>query len=103
MVVPVRGKLTTRNVREAIVLTLNILLRVGLLSDYRWPFWRAVRQAFRRGQIDAAFGIGLVGYHLIRFSREALRGEHNASFYSARRQQSLGNRRTSEENTSTAF
>jgi hopanoid C-2 methylase len=25
--------------------------------------------------------MGFVAYHLIRFTREALRGEHNASFY----------------------
>jgi hypothetical protein len=33
--------------------------------------------------MDQALAIGVVGYHLIQFSREALRGEHNASFYSA--------------------
>jgi hypothetical protein len=38
--------------------------------------------ALRRGQIDAALGMGFVARHLIRFSREALRGEQNASFYS---------------------
>jgi len=84
------GKVIMRNVREAIVLPFNILLWVGLLSNYRSPFWRAVRHALRRGQIDAAFGMGLVGYHLIQFSREALRGEQNASFYSTCRKPSLG-------------
>jgi hypothetical protein len=54
------------------------------LSNYRRPFWRAAWHALSRGQIDAALGMGLVAYHLIRFSREALRGEQNASFYSAR-------------------
>jgi hopanoid C-2 methylase len=64
------------------VLAFNIVLRVGLLSDYRRPFWRAARHAFRRGQIDTVLGIGFVAYHLIEFSREALRGDQNASFYS---------------------
>jgi hypothetical protein len=32
--------------------------------------------------------MGVVGYHLIRFSREALRGEQNASFYSAQSRRS---------------
>ena len=49
----------------------------------RW-FWKAVLPALRRGQIDAALSMGVVGHHLIRFSREALRGEQNASFYSAK-------------------
>jgi len=35
--------------------------------------------------------MGFVGHHLIEFSREALRGEQNASFYSAlRKQQTKG-------------
>jgi hypothetical protein len=64
------------------VLAFNIVLRVGLLSDYRRPFWRAARHALRRGQIDAVLGMGFAAYHLIEFSREALRGDQNASFYS---------------------
>jgi hypothetical protein len=83
MDVPARGKLTVRNLREAVVLGFNIVLWIGLLSDYRRPFWRAAWHALSRGQIDAALGMGLVAYHLIQFSREALRGEQNASFYSA--------------------
>jgi len=84
MVVPARGRLTARNLREAVVVGFNVLLWIGLLSDYRRSFWRAVRLALSRGQIDAAIGMGLVAYHLIHFTREALRGEQNASFYSAR-------------------
>jgi radical SAM superfamily enzyme YgiQ (UPF0313 family) len=83
MGVPARGKLTVRNLREAVVLGFNIVLWVGLLSNYRRPFWRAAWHALSRGQVDAALGMGLVAYHLIQFSREALRGEQNASFYSA--------------------
>jgi hypothetical protein len=82
--VPARGKLTIRNLREAVVLAVNLVLRVGLLSDYRRSFWRAAYHALRRGQIDAALGMGLVAYHLIQFSREVFRGDQNASFYSAR-------------------
>jgi hopanoid C-2 methylase len=33
--------------------------------------------------------MGVVGHHLIRFSREALRGEQNASFYSAQSRRSV--------------
>jgi hypothetical protein len=91
MITPARGKLTIPNLRAALVLAFNIVLRVGLLSDYRRPFWRAARHAFRRGQIDAVLGIGFVTYHLIEFSREALRGDQNASFYSThQRERTLG-------------
>jgi len=40
--------------------------------------------ALRRGQIDAALSMGVVGYHMIKFSRQAVRGEQNASFYSTK-------------------
>jgi hypothetical protein len=43
--------------------------------------------ALRRGQIDAALSMGIVGHHMITFSREAARGEQNASFYSAQTRQ----------------
>ena len=85
---PVRAKFTINNLRVALVLACNVAVRVGLLADYRRPFWRAVRHAFSRGQIDAVFGMGFVSYHLIEFSRDALRGEQNASFYSARQRES---------------
>jgi len=85
---PVRAKFTINNLRVALVLACNVAVRVGLLADYRRPFWRAVRHALSRGQIDAVFGMGFVSYHLIEFSRDALRGEQNASFYSARQRES---------------
>ncbi len=84
----VRGKLTWNNIRTMLVLTFNITWRIGVLSDYRRQFWRAALRALGRGQIDQALAIGVVGYHLIRFSREALRGEQNASFYSAQSRRS---------------
>jgi hypothetical protein len=79
---PVRGKLTWNNISMALVAAFNIALRVGLLADYRRWFWKTVLPALRSGQVDAAFTIAIVSYHMIQFSREALRGEQNASFYS---------------------
>ena len=81
---PVRGKLTIANLRRAIVLAFNVTFRVGILSDYRRPFWRAARRGLRRGQVDAVMAMGFVAHHLIQFSREALRGDQNASFYATR-------------------
>jgi radical SAM superfamily enzyme YgiQ (UPF0313 family) len=80
---PACGKLNMNNLRRGVVLAFNVAFRVGLLSDYRRSFWRAARYALRRGQIDAVLGMGFVAHHLIQFSREALRGDQNASFYSA--------------------
>jgi hopanoid C-2 methylase len=58
--------------------------RVGFFTDYRRGFWKLARQAHRSGQFDTLLGVGLVPDHLIEFSREALRGQQNAAFYSAR-------------------
>src|ERR1039457_1583594 len=63
----------------------RIVLYLGILADYRRPFWHAIHYALRRGKIEAVFGISFVAYHLIEFTREALRGEQNASFYSQAR------------------
>jgi hopanoid C-2 methylase len=78
--------------RAALVLAFNVALRVGLLADYRRPFWRAAWRALRRGQVDAALGMGFTAHHLIEFTREALRGRQNASFYSTRGRDPVGER-----------
>jgi hypothetical protein len=81
---PGSARLTRANLKRGATLFFNLLLRVGLLADYRRPFWRVAWQALKRGQIESLFGIGFQSYHMIEFSREALRGDQNASFYSAR-------------------
>jgi hopanoid C-2 methylase len=82
---PARGKLTWANLSGAAVLAYRILWYLIIRSDYRRPFLRAARHAFNRRQYDAVFGIAFIGYHLIEFTREALRGKQNASFYSQAR------------------
>ncbi len=89
---PARSRLTAANLKRALVLALNIAWRIGICADYRRPFWRAARRALRRGQVESVFGMGFVAYHLIRFTREALRGEQNASFYAPRARARLANR-----------
>jgi hopanoid C-2 methylase len=81
---PARGRLTKSNLKRGATLFLNLLFRVGIGANYRAAFWRMAWKAIKRGQIEALFGVGFVSYHLIEFSREALRGDQNASFYSAR-------------------
>jgi radical SAM superfamily enzyme YgiQ (UPF0313 family) len=84
MIPPARGKLNWSNLSGALVLAFRVMLHIGILSDYRRPFWRAARHALRRGQVDAVLGIGFIAHHLIQFTREALRGEQNASYYSTK-------------------
>ena len=81
---PAKGRLNWANLSAGLVMAFRVLLHIGILSDYRRPFWRAARHALRRGQIDAVLGIGFIAHHLIQFTREALRGEQKASYYSAK-------------------
>jgi hopanoid C-2 methylase len=81
---PAKGKLTKVNLKRGAVLAWNIVWRIGIVSDYRAAFWKAAWHALRRGQIEAIFGMGFVGWHLIQFTQEALGGRQNASFYAAK-------------------
>jgi radical SAM superfamily enzyme YgiQ (UPF0313 family) len=85
VVTPAKGKLTWSNLRGGAVLAWRVLLHICLLSDFRKPFWRAAKHAVRHGQIDGMFGAAFMGYHLIQFTREALQGDQNASYYSAKK------------------
>jgi hypothetical protein len=81
---PARGRINLPGLQLGATLAWNVAVKVGWKSDYRAEFWQAARAAFRKGQIEAVLGMGFTSHHLIQFSREALRGEQNASFYSAR-------------------
>jgi radical SAM superfamily enzyme YgiQ (UPF0313 family) len=89
LVTPGAARLTRSNLKRGLTLFANLLLRVGVLADYRRPFWRMAWKAIKRGQIEALFGVGFIAYHLIEFSREALRGQQNAAFYSARARETI--------------
>jgi hypothetical protein len=91
MIAPAKGKLNWANLSGALVLAWRVAWHIGVLSDYRKPFWRAARHALKRGQIDSVLGMGFIAHHLIEFTREALRGEQNASYYSTKaRDQAAG-------------
>ena len=85
LVTPAKGKLTWPNLRGGAVLAWRVLLYICILSDFRKPFWRTAKHALKHGQIDGMFGAAFMGYHLIQFTREALRGDQNASYYSAKK------------------
>jgi len=62
----------------------NLLLRAGLVADYRGTFWRLAGPLLRQGRIEDVIRVGVVAHHLITFSRKAALGEQNASFYSTK-------------------
>ncbi len=84
-VLPPKGRLTWPNIRMGLVLLVRSIWYVGIVADYRRSFWRAAWHAIRKGQIDAALSMAFVGHHMVEFTREALRGDQNASFYSAKK------------------
>ena len=70
------------NIRKGLVLMANILLRVGVFGSYRETFWNMALPALKAGKIESLIHIGLVGHHLIEFTRQCAKGEESASFYS---------------------
>ncbi|MFI4987319.1 MAG: B12-binding domain-containing radical SAM protein [Alphaproteobacteria bacterium] len=70
------------NIRKGIRIMTNLLLRVGLFADYRATFWEMAWPLLKAGRIEDVIHVGLVAHHLIAFTRHAVKGRANASFYS---------------------
>src|SRR5207302_11240398 len=81
---PPKGKLTWNNLRGAAVMPARVVWHVGIKANYRRAYWRAAWYSLKKGQIDGAVGMAFIGHHLIEFTREALRGDQNASYYSTK-------------------
>ncbi|MEC4814722.1 MAG: B12-binding domain-containing radical SAM protein [Scytonema sp. PMC 1069.18] len=71
-----------KNIRKGLFILANILIHVGLFSDYRKTFWKMTKLALKSGKIESLLHVGLIGHHLIKFSRECSQGQESASFYS---------------------
>jgi hopanoid C-2 methylase len=81
--VPVTSaRLNARNIYVALQILTRLIVRVGLLSNYRKTFWRMAIPAFKKGDIEPLIHVGLVSHHLIKFAQECLKGEQGAAFYS---------------------
>jgi radical SAM superfamily enzyme YgiQ (UPF0313 family) len=80
--VPAKSQATWKNIQKGLKILANILLRVGVFSDYRPTFWRMARPALQEGNIESLIHVALVSHHLIKFTQECLQGEESASFYS---------------------
>jgi hypothetical protein len=76
------ARVSWSNIRKGLTLLSNILLRVGVLGNYRETFWKMAKPALKTGDIENLIHIGLVGHHLIQFAAECAKGEESASFYS---------------------
>jgi radical SAM superfamily enzyme YgiQ (UPF0313 family) len=76
-----KARVNFRNIRLALRVVGNLLVRVGLLSDYRGVFWKMAKETLAKGNVEALIHIGMVSHHLITYAREAASGRHAASFY----------------------
>lgn len=69
------------NVRIGLGILARLMWRVGVRGDYRRTFWRLTWQALKAGDIETLIQAALVSHHLIEFTRDALQGVGEASFY----------------------
>jgi hopanoid C-2 methylase len=79
---PLGSQLSWTSLRRGLRIMTNLLLRVGLLADYRRTFWAMAWPLLKAGRIEDVIQVALVAHHLISFARDAVRGRQNASFYS---------------------
>lgn len=70
------------NIKKALIMMSNILIRMGVLSSYRKTFWKLAGPALKAGKIEDVIGTGWASYHLIEFAKECATGAESASFYS---------------------
>jgi radical SAM superfamily enzyme YgiQ (UPF0313 family) len=76
------ARTSSSNIRRGLTILSNILLRVGVFSNYRKTFWKLAYPKLKAGNIENLIHVGLVAHHLIQFAAECTRGEESASFYS---------------------
>lgn len=75
------ARLSKQNIRKGLWIMANLVLRIGVLSNYRKTFWKMAAPKLKTGNIENLIHIGLVAHHLITFAQECDRGEQAASFY----------------------
>jgi radical SAM superfamily enzyme YgiQ (UPF0313 family) len=77
-------QVTFDDVAGGMAILARLLFYAGVLSHYRAAFWRFAWPLLKNGDIERVIAVGMVAHHLIMFSRLAVRGHENASFYSTK-------------------
>ena len=83
------ARVSKKNIRKGLWILSNLILRIGLLSNYRRTFWKMAWPKLKAGKIENLIHIGLVSHHLITFAQECAKGRQSASFYSHKPSQPL--------------
>jgi hopanoid C-2 methylase len=69
------------NVRMGFGILARLVWRIGVRSNYRRTFWRLAWPTLRAGNIEPLIQTAVVSHHLIEFTRDALAGLGESSFY----------------------
>jgi radical SAM superfamily enzyme YgiQ (UPF0313 family) len=80
--IPPTGKLSLANLWRGISTLTKLMLKVGVLGNYRKIFWDMAWPALKTGDIETVIHVSLVAHHMISFARDAEAGYRTASFYS---------------------
>jgi hypothetical protein len=59
------ARVNAANITMGMRLLANIIVRVGILSNYRVLFWKTARPLLRRGDLESLLHAAFVSYHLI--------------------------------------
>ena len=51
-----KQRVNFRNIRTALRILANLLVRVGVMSDYREVFWKMAKQTMAKGNVEATAG-----------------------------------------------
>jgi radical SAM superfamily enzyme YgiQ (UPF0313 family) len=79
--IPPTGKLSLSNVWRGVTTLVKLVVKVGIIGDYRDVFWRMARPALKSGDIETVIHVSLVSHQMISYAREAVAGQQGASFY----------------------
>ena len=82
--IPPTGKLTFVNVWRGVSTLAKLMVKVGILGNYRKTFWGMAWPALKSLDIETVIHVSLVAHQMISFAREAEAGYENAGFYSTK-------------------
>ncbi len=77
-------QVTSADVVGGLAMLGRLLFLAGVKSHYRAAFWRFAWPLLKKGDIERVIAVGTVAHHLIMFTKAAIGGHHNASFYSTK-------------------
>lgn len=82
IVIPPAGKISLANIWRGFSTLGKLVVRVGILSNYRRTFWKMAWPCLKQLDIEDVIHVSLVAHHMISYAREAEAGFQSAALYS---------------------